>query len=73
MFQRCLGAEVLSLEEVDLSKRNYCQMTGPVTDLRNVIQGSQIWKEAREKLLNGSKIATMLGKYYKKFKIISGL
>ena len=36
-------------------------MTGPVSDLRNVVQGSQLWKEARKKFLNGSKIATMLG------------
>ena len=58
-----MGGEVLSLEEVDLSKKDYSHTTGPVSDLRNVTQGSEIWKEARVKLLNGSKIATILGKW----------
>ena len=62
-FQRCLGGEVLNLEEVDLSKRKYSHSVGPVSDLLNVTQGSQLWKDARIKLLNGSKIATMLGKF----------
>ena len=63
MFQRCLGGEVLSLEEVDLSKKKYGHSIGPLSGLCNVTQGSQLWKDARIKLLNGSKIATMLGKF----------
>ena len=53
----------LGLEEVDLSKKKYSHSMGPVSDLRNVTQGSQLWRDARNKLLNGSKIATMLGKF----------
>ena len=51
----------MGLPEVNLSKQNYKHATGPVSDLCNVVQGSQLWKNARKKLLNGSKIATMLG------------
>ena len=53
-----------SLEEVDLSKKKYSHSTGPVSDMRNVLQGSQLWKETCHKLLNGSKIATILGEIY---------